>query len=144
MYHVINRQKVVLESFEEETVLINLDTGLYYSLNPSGAEVLALVTSGLAFDQVVAALASAHEGAPDAIAPSVRRLVEECVREGLLLASAEAPPEPVPVAIEAALAQGAPFEEPRLERFSDMQDLLVLDPIHEVGETGWPTKPDTR
>jgi hypothetical protein len=30
------------------------------------------------------------------------------------------------------------FEPPILEKYVDMQDLLLLDPIHEVDERGWP------
>ncbi len=33
--------------------------------------------------------------------------------------------------------QGA-FAPPRLQRYTDMQDLLLLDPIHDVDEVGWP------
>ena len=33
---------------------------------------------------------------------------------------------------------GAKFEKPVLQKYSDMQDLLLLDPIHEVDEMGWP------
>jgi hypothetical protein len=27
-----------------------------------------------------------------------------------------------------------------MEKYEDMRDLLVLDPIHEVDEGGWPTR----
>ena len=30
------------------------------------------------------------------------------------------------------------FAPPRLEKYSDLEDLLVLDPIHDVDEAGWP------
>ena len=30
------------------------------------------------------------------------------------------------------------FEAPILQKYTDMQDLLLLDPIHEVDEAGWP------
>jgi len=30
------------------------------------------------------------------------------------------------------------FEPPVLTTFSDMQELLWLDPIHEVDDAGWP------
>ncbi len=30
------------------------------------------------------------------------------------------------------------FEAPVLESYSDMQDLLLLDPIHDVDDAGWP------
>jgi hypothetical protein len=28
-----------------------------------------------------------------------------------------------------------------LSRFDDMQEMLLLDPIHDVAETGWPHRP---
>jgi hypothetical protein len=30
------------------------------------------------------------------------------------------------------------FEAPVLQKYTDMQDLLLLDPIHDTDETGWP------
>ena len=30
------------------------------------------------------------------------------------------------------------FEPPRLERYTDMKDYFLLDPIHEVDTAGWP------
>ncbi len=36
-----------------------------------------------------------------------------------------------------------PFQIPVLDVYSDMQDLLLLDPIHDVDETGWPTPKDS-
>jgi hypothetical protein len=35
------------------------------------------------------------------------------------------------------LAGGA-FSPPVLQKFSDMQELLLVDPIHEVKAEGWP------
>jgi hypothetical protein len=37
-------------------------------------------------------------------------------------------------------AVNAPFTPPALTKFTDMQDLLLLDPIHDVGSGGWPAK----
>ena len=31
-----------------------------------------------------------------------------------------------------------PYVPPVLEKFTDMQDLILLDPVHEVSERGWP------
>jgi hypothetical protein len=30
---------------------------------------------------------------------------------------------------------------PTLTVYADMQDLFQLDPIHDVDETGWPSRP---
>ncbi len=44
-----------------------------------------------------------------------------------------------------ARGQPAVYVKPVLQRYSDYQELLLLDPIHEVLESaGWPVaKPDT-
>ena len=35
------------------------------------------------------------------------------------------------------------YEPPQLMKYTDMQELILLDPIHDVDEKGWPhTKPD--
>ena len=31
-----------------------------------------------------------------------------------------------------------PFEPPTLSKYKDMQDMLLLDPVHDVEEAGWP------
>jgi hypothetical protein len=36
-----------------------------------------------------------------------------------------------------------PFQAPALEKHSDMQDLILLDPVHEVGPRGWPHAADS-
>jgi biotin carboxylase len=30
------------------------------------------------------------------------------------------------------------FAPPRVEKYTDMQDIILLDPVHEVGAAGWP------
>jgi len=34
----------------------------------------------------------------------------------------------------------ATYLPPIVEKYTDMQDLLMLDPIHDIDETGWPNK----
>jgi hypothetical protein len=34
--------------------------------------------------------------------------------------------------------RGAAFQPPTLRKYTDMQDLLLIDPIHEVDDLGWP------
>jgi hypothetical protein len=36
--------------------------------------------------------------------------------------------------------QGESYLQPSFEKYSDMQEMLLLDPIHEVSEAGWPHK----
>ena len=37
-----------------------------------------------------------------------------------------------------ALAAKKPYTAPAVQKYDDLEDLLLLDPIHEVDEAGWP------
>jgi hypothetical protein len=49
--------------------------------------------------------------------------------------------EPVPVESARAMKAAGEYRSPAIERFDDLEELLVLDPIHEVDEAGWPVTP---
>jgi hypothetical protein len=115
-----NRPDVIDEVFDGEAVLINLRLGRYYALDARATEVWRMVCSGAAFEDVVAARAD------EDVRTFLARLVEEdlVVLEGGPLPAAPA-------------ANGHPV--PGLEVFTDLEDLLLLDPIHDVDPgTGWP------
>ena len=149
MRHTVNRQKVVLEHFDDETVLINMQTCVYYSLNRSGCEVWKLVEVGLSNAAIAATLSRRHAGDEAAIAAQVDSLLEQLVGEGLLEPASSEPASPSPADAAPAPSPSSepavePFEAPRLARYHDMQDLLLLDPIHDVSEeAGWPVPKPT-
>ena|SRR6476660_8869681 len=41
------------------------------------------------------------------------------------------------------LGTAAAFVTPELHKYTDMQELLLVDPIHEVAEEGWPFRNTT-
>jgi hypothetical protein len=135
----INRPKVIFEAFEDETVLINLDSGNYYSFSGSGALIWDYIVRGDSLGSVIENLQERF-GGRDGIAPAVEDFVRELVEENLIVRDSSGarknisePKEEVP--------SPSRFEKPMLQKYSDMQDLLLLDPIHEVDETGWPHAP---
>jgi hypothetical protein len=75
---------------------------------------------------------------------AVDRFVSELSNEGIIVPlETDGPNGHPPAAPEFATPPGA-FGPPRLQKFTDMQELLLLDPIHEVDEAGWPhTRPPT-
>lgn len=74
---------------------------------------------------------------------AIHQFVGELQQEGLIVTDepqgngSEARPG---IQDRAQVIEGHPdFETPALHKYSDMQDLLLLDPIHEVDDTGWPS-----
>ena len=52
----LDRARIILERFEEETVLVNIESGYYYSVSSAGSEILELLEEGLAADDLAPAL----------------------------------------------------------------------------------------
>jgi hypothetical protein len=147
MHFRINRPIVVDEVFDDEVVIIHFDTGNYYSLDSVGTEIWGLIESGASVGEIVASLANRYDGSEEVIEEATAQFVAELQEEDLL-----APGKPMDLAtvgepeegLEAKrAATGRSFRAPIVSRYTDMQDLLLLDPIHEVDEEGWPSvKPD--
>jgi hypothetical protein len=130
---------VVLEAFPDETIAVHLGTGRYYSLDLMGAETLELLVSGRDVGAVVEYLAARYRAAPDDVEPAVTDFVRRLLDEGLVT---HAPGAETGAAIAAPLPTDISFRAPTLAVYSDMEDLLLLDPIHDVDDTGWPVRAD--
>ena len=140
----VNAPKVVHDVIDGEAVLVNLNNGNYYSIDRVGADVWNLVEKRAAVHQIVHHIASLYEGSPEEIEKSIHELLEELHREELIVPDARVQLPQGTAFDDAANGQGterAPFETPRLHKYSDMEDLLLLDPIHDVDERGWPNLP---
>lgn len=147
MHFRINRPIVVDEVFDDEVVIIHFDTGNYYSLDSVGTEIWSLIEGGASVDDITAWLVRRYAGSQDAIEEATSRFVDELHREDLLApgnpkgsSGARDPDERLG---DDWAPSGRPFQAPVISRYTDMQDLLLLDPIHEVDDDGWPSvKPD--
>lgn len=131
--------QVVREVFDDEVIIINMESGNYFSLNSTGAYVWSLIEAGFAVDAIVGRLRDDFDVAEELAAPSVNELLEQLLKEELIVAGAGPAPAPAQVAKPAAKRD---FEKPSLAVYTDMQELLLLDPIHDVDETGWPQRQD--
>lgn len=138
-YFNIKKPDVVHETIDGETVIVNLENGVYYSLRNSGVDVWNFLETGANYDECMSMLLDRYEGSPDEIKKSVADLLIILQKEGLVQVSStkrsdNLAPQPV------TTIEKIGYIPPVLEKFSDLQDLLLLDPIHEVDEDGWPHK----
>jgi hypothetical protein len=127
--------EVVSDVIEGEAVIMNLKTGRYFNSEGTGSECWEALASGLAVAQIVDQLAAKYAADRTTIASAVEKFVEELVSQQLIARIDTPPPA---VAAPAPDSPLAPFHAPVLNVYSDMQDLLLLDPIHDVDTAGWP------
>jgi Coenzyme PQQ synthesis protein D (PqqD) len=134
----VNSPNVIHETIEGEVILIDLKTGTYYSLRDAGAAVWQAMEQGAGEEAIAAGLGSRYEASESEIRDAVRRLLAELEREGLIRADeGEAAPATAPSGSDNGAGR-LPFAALVLEKHTDMQDLILLDPVHEVGAQGWP------
>ncbi len=134
---IINRDSVSADLLEGEVVAIHLGTGIYYSLRGTAAAFWEMLGKPADASLLAAALGARFAVEPETARRDAAAFLAQLEKEALIRpADAGAPGEAI-----APAAGRAPYAPPVLERFSDLQDLLLLDPIHDVGAQGWPHRP---
>jgi hypothetical protein len=139
-FFAINSRSVVHENLEGEVILIHLETGVYYSFNGVGADIWAMIGNGLSIQQIVNNLLSRYHETTEKIAPSIELFVQELQNELLVVPAPVLQPGNSGSINDSGYHSKLPFHAPRLEKFTDMQEFLMVDPIHEVSDDGWPHK----
>jgi hypothetical protein len=140
-YFRINSPKVVHEIIDGEAVIINMDIGYYYSADQVGAVIWERIGKIASVREVVEAVGSRYTGSREQIEGAVRQFLAELQRENLIIATTA--PEKFTTGkdiigeVQEDSSQSA-FIPPTLSKYTDMEYLLMLDPIHEVDESGWP------
>jgi len=140
----INSPAVVYQVFDDEVVIVDLGSGTYYSVDGVAADVWTRI-EGATTDDIVDGLTARYRMPRRDIEAAVLPFLDALRSEGLIVPgqgdagedaqgsrrwtgdSASSPPR---------------FDVPTLRKYSDMQELLLLDPIHDVDEVGWPTRPE--
>jgi hypothetical protein len=135
----VNTPTVTHETIDGEAVIINLDSGNYYSLVDVGSFIWGLVEKGASASELQNLILQGYQGNATDIDRGVQELLAELQQENLIV--------PVNGAGAFDLKQELPsnnshekpsFNPPLLHKYSDMQELLLLDPIHDVDDAGWP------
>jgi hypothetical protein len=136
---VVNAPTAVSEILDGELVVMNLKKGTYYSSEGVGAYLWQCIDQRVEPADIEAALVAAFNLPADRACADLDAFISVLRSEGLVR-----PADPQERLDGTASApSSSAYAPPDLKIYSDMQDLLLLDPIHDVGEAGWPTRPST-
>lgn len=126
-------KKVAAEIFDDECIIANLDSGLYYSVQGNAVNLIRAMPCEDP-EASVAAICVALGEHHAAAARELTMIWQELIAEELVVdkGASDAPLGAVVAASE--------FRASALNRYADMQDLLLLDPVHDVDEDGWERK----
>jgi hypothetical protein len=76
---------VICRELSGETVLLNLESGVYYGLDAVGTRVWQLLTQGQTIAAVCETMLEEYEVAPDVLRDDVVRLVAELRERGIVM-----------------------------------------------------------
>ena len=132
----VNSPRVIFENIDGELILVHMEKGAYYTTDEVGAELWNLIEARSNVAEMCRALGARYDADPDTIEQAVfaflARLVDEDLVSNGQASGSDPRPEPAPAGAR------RPFRPPTLQSYRDMQDMLSLDPIHDVEAAGWP------
>jgi hypothetical protein len=130
----LNEPNVVFQQFGDEAVIINLAIGKYYSTDKVGADIFGMAAGGVDEAKIQELLSQRWEDVDAQTVPVFLALLlsEQLIVQGDPLEKLDFQ--------YGAFDPKLPFSPPVLNPYEDMQALLLLDPIHDVGEQGWPNR----
>lgn len=139
----IKRPQVIYETIDDEVIIVEFESGNYYNLDKAGADIWHMIESSTSVGKIIEGIAHLYKGTHAEIESVVCQIITELQRENLIIPYGIKEPESIQEYIMQAETcpetERPTFEAPVLKIYTDMQELLILDPIHEVDDTGWPT-----
>ena len=135
----INTPDITHELLDGEVIVVHVITGSYYSLNGSAATVWGWIDRGAEVEHMANRIADLNGGNHEEVVAELHRFTNDLQAEGLI-SRVESSGRTSTTLDEGAMDGIVPFSPPKFEKYSDMEELLLVDPIHEVTPHGWPEK----
>jgi hypothetical protein len=123
-------KNIIHDAFDEEIVVVNLTTGSYYSLTGLACKVWKAICDGASKDSLLEMFRSMASD------ENVETFLALLAREGLVIVDGEIL-SPINAEELSCVLDSTPFQA-TLEKHTDAEELLLIDPIHEVDAGGWP------
>ena len=132
----INESDISSERLNGECIIISFSNGSYYSAVGTAADLLYLISKQIHPEMWSEILAKAFLGFREN-SVDISAFVEKGLSEGILEVTNEDSLIRKVIELPNDFLRNKWFE-PKLEKYEDFQDLLMVDPIHDTTEEGWP------
>lgn len=130
----LNEEKMFFDIADGQAVVINFVTGMYYGTSSLGSVILDRLVHGNSPDKIRIAV-EALPGCPEDFGTELDSFIAELREKGILI-----PGDTVAGGEETM--EGNVLEDGfvlTLDEFTEVQDLILADPVHDVDvEKGWP------
>jgi hypothetical protein len=133
---VVDAPSAVSEVIDGELVVMNLATGNYFSGTGVGAVFWSCFERALPKEAMLSEVMASFDVDCSRLEADLAEFTQTLLGHGLIR---RGPAASAPAAMPAVVRQA--YAPPVLTLYTDMKDLLMLDPIHDVAEEGWPMRP---
>ena len=129
----IDHANISWERVSGEVIAIQLNTGKYYSFSNVAADIWSLADNGISLEEILNILGKLYIQSENSES-EVREFISKCSAELLFI---KCEPESKSSVLPDDIARST-WITPQLIEYSDLQDLILVDPIHDVDDSGWP------
>jgi hypothetical protein len=131
-----NSAEIASSLLDGELVLINLSTGIYYSMGNVGSLIWQLTDLGFSVAETVQTIAARYDAPADRVRAHVHTILAQMLEERIFVAAAG---ERARGVYEPSASGAVPsYEPPVLHVYRDMGDLLALDaPMPDMRGIPW-------
>jgi hypothetical protein len=135
---VANLAVTASENFAGEAVIIHFERGTYFSLRGSGGTIWSFLQAPTSIATITTAVRTQEQLPSTDFETKLTAFVAKLAEHDLITSSLE-PPAPPVISAEAVASLST---APDLEVYSDLAELIAMDPVHEIDIlTGWPKAP---
>lgn len=139
VFYRVRDRNIVSEIIDEEAIILDLNSGMYFSAESVGAVIWDGIVCGFEAAQIKQRILQSFSADPVGLDADFENFAA-CLLANKLVDVAHAAPLPSgdwSIPLPAARRGYGP---PILNRYDDLQELALLDPIHDVEEVGWPNR----
>ena len=127
-FYSINTPGVVHENVDGEVIVIDLEKGTYYSLVKVAGDIWGGIENSCCHQTIVNQVLQKYEGDVVEITQTVTEFIKQLQEEELITATSTEDAD-VEVTIE-EIPEKLTFEAPTLNKCTDMQELLLINPVY--------------
>lgn len=136
-----NKEEITAKIIDGEAIIINISTGVYYSMDNVGAALWNMIEKEYTLQECITEIVNQYDVTNETAKTDAERLASDLLKENLVATLDNenhhgAKPE---------LVQNpkSPYESPKLNIYRDMEELLALDPpTPGLEKIVWDDKPD--
>ena len=137
--YTTDEERIVAEVLEGEVMVVNLANGYYYVMEGTGADLWSLLANGASVSEATASMTRRYAVSADEIETVVTEFANQLLAEDLL-DPADDEAAATPAAVTETIDGLRPFTLPAMYKYTDMANLVQMDPIRDFEESRWPRR----